>query len=101
MLLVFLMPAPSHAAMTAPASISSPALTAQAGSVSGSSIANSPSAATAAATSGESWLSCVNGTCTLALNNASTEAIVTAIDATPKTQLFTALEGLCIKFTVG
>lgn len=100
-LLVFLMPATSHAAMSAPASISSPALRAQAGSASGSSIANSPSAATAAATSGENWLSCVDGRCTLALNNASTEAIITAIDATPKIQLFTALEGLCIKFTVG
>jgi hypothetical protein len=94
MLLVFLMPATSHAATSARTSISSPALTAQAASVSNSSTVNSPSAATAA-TSGENWAICGAGTCTIALDDNSTEQLISVLNGTPRLLLLIQLYRFC------
>jgi hypothetical protein len=101
MLLVFLMPTTSHAATLGPGSVGYPALTAQAVSARTGSNASSSSTGSLAAASGQNWASCVNGTCTIALNHASTQALITAIDATPKLQLLATLYTLCNYYTFG
>src|SRR6266516_3836913 len=94
MLLVFLMPATSDAATSAPTSISSPALTAETASVSNSSIVNSPAAATAA-TSGENWATCSNGSCTIALDDNRAEQLISVLNGTPKLLLLIQLYRFC------
>jgi hypothetical protein len=99
-LLVFLIPATSHAATFDPGSSGYPALTTQAVRVHNSSNASSSTGSLAAAP-GQNPASCVRGTCTLALNHAETQALIALIDGTPKLQLLTALYTFCTYYTFG
>jgi hypothetical protein len=99
MLLVFLMPSTSHAATSAPTTISSPARTTHTdtASVSYRSIVNSPSVAAAAA-SGETWAVCGAGTCTIALDDNSTGQLIAVLNGPPKLLLLQQLYKFCNAF---
>jgi hypothetical protein len=92
---VFLIPATSHAATSGLGAIKSPALIAQAASASAHSTANSPSVATAVATSGVTWASCVNDTCTIALDDNSTGQLIAALNGPQKLPILLELYKFC------
>jgi hypothetical protein len=96
--LAFLVPATSHAATLNSGSMGYSALAAQAASSVNASIARSSSIAVAAAASQNS-ASCSKGTCTITLDHASTQALITLINATPKLQLLAALFNFCNRFS--
>lgn len=99
-LLAFLIPTTSHAATSNSGSISYPALTAQAASVNNGSIAYSASTGTPATASGVNWANCANGSCTIALDHARTQAFITLLGGTPKgPPQLAAVIALCNAFT--
>jgi hypothetical protein len=95
MLLVFFIPVTSHAATSGLGAINSPALTAQAANAGALSAADSPSAATATATSGVTWASCVNNTCTIALDDDSTGLLIAALSGPQKLPILLELYKFC------